>query len=246
MGTDILIYNYIGGGGHGGMSGFQFDLRSKKGIIIKLPFSDAVSITATDGRTTDLSQNISLYLTYKFLYSQYHEADEPITDDDFALKNMFKIAADYYRTDDYTLAHQVLMNYEPDLPYEAKRLRFYNLLAAAMELEHLDFEEITGNLDPHDHSQRDFEETMLDAILEEMEDDNLAAYLFETFINIEGDKERTLEKFDAVFGSYSTVSTIENEVLQPEIKITASQKMHLSIPEKYISYRQRSARFIHF
>jgi hypothetical protein len=236
LGDDTLIYNYIGGGGRDGMSGFQFDLRDKDGLNLQFPFTDEISFLVTDRKSTELSKEASFYLTYKFLLTRYRDMDEPLTEKDFSLKNMFSIATEYYDMDAYALVHEVLLNDDSNLDDEARRNEFFNQLAQALEIEDLDFKQISEDLTAENYTQREIEEALLDHILEEVEDyEQLTVVIYDTFIDQPDEEdEKTQKKLDRIFSDNLVVSKLEREVMRPEIRLTSSQKMFLNISEEYV------------
>lgn len=236
--SDILIYNYI----FGGRENFQFDLKSKSGLEIKLPTLNGFSLNFLDKTTKAPLLDYTFHLGYDFKYHNYFDEFE-INDTTFSLPSIFNLATQYYSLYDYDLAHKTLSIYKPELDYNTKRIQFFETLAEAFEIEDtLDFNAIVNDEENEDLLSSEVEELMLDVILDEIDSETIAPQIFDAFILDKTNEATTKANMAQLFNNRTIIDEIETEVLQPKITIALYKGAYLNIPEQYLTVNSPEAK----
>ena len=234
--SDILIYNYI----YGGNNSSQFDIKSKNGLKINFPFNDEFYLDFLDKTTKENLKTYTFHIDYEFKYLNYYdefELDESI----FSLPSIFDLATTYYDLDEYSLITKVLFHYKPELDYKTKRLVFFKDLSHVLKLEVIpDFDAILDESKSENLMNKEIEEIMLDAILEETEYEyeEITSLIFDFFILNKKSDTKTTENLKRIFENNNLINEIETNILQPKINITLSQGGYFNIPKKYLTINQ--------
>ncbi|WP_178984143.1 hypothetical protein [Winogradskyella helgolandensis] len=229
--SDLLIYNYISGGN----GSFQFDIKTVNGLEIKLPTINDFLLKFLDSTTEEPFLNYTFHVDYSFKYRDYYDEFE-LNDTTFSLFSIFDLATYYYDWDEYRLVNKMLLIYKPELDYITKRTQFFETLAKAFEIEDIpDFKSIANDEENEDLFDREVEELMLDAILEEIDNETINSELFNFFILDKNSKTKTEDNLVTLFNNKHIAREIETNILQPKITVALYHGAQLNIPENYIS-----------
>ncbi|REE25060.1 hypothetical protein DFQ09_103368 [Winogradskyella pacifica] len=229
--SDILIYNYISGGN----GSFQFDIKTTNELEIKLPVLNDLILKFLDPTTKEPFLNYTFHVDYSFKYNDYYDEFE-LNDNTFSLFSLFDLATYYYDLDEYSLVNKMLLIYKPELDYKTKRIQFFEILAKAFEIEDIsDFKSIANNDENEDLFDREVEAFMLDAILEEIDNETINSQLFDYFILDKNSKTKTENNLVKLFNNKHIVNDIETNILQPKLTIDLYQSAQLHIPENYLT-----------
>lgn len=231
--SDRLIYNFI----FGGSELSQFDLKSKNGIKIDLPFKDEFSLVFFDDEAKKLLTSYTLHYSYRFLYNKFYDEFE-LDDSIFSLSSIFDLALKYYDVDDYELVSRLLaLNYGND--YDSERLKFFEKLAKVLELEDIpDFSEMISSEEKKKLFDKEKERLMLNTVFNETDYEDITPFIFTHFILDEKSELETKKVLDLIFFQEGVTEIIEREVLQPKISVDLDVGGYLNLPNNYIEINQ--------